>query len=208
MPAVTSWLMMRLVADVFTLISLGLLSLKRRRSGFVFSADTVWKEEIEPSLDRFISRPAFERVCREYVRGAIGRDPRLPERGDVGEWWGPSTARDANGKLVTEQRQADVVVGTSKRVVLVGECKWSASLVDTDALGQLRIAVAAVPGTSSATRMALFARTGFTDRVRTIADQEGIVLFTAADLLDGAGASVRKAVAGGPWPRDPRAGRC
>jgi len=160
-------------------------------------ADTVWKEEIEPSLDTFISRPAFERVCREYVRDAIGRDRRLPARGDVGEWWGPYTARGKDGKLVTEQRQADVVVGTSKRVALVGECKWRESLVDTDALGQLRIAAAAVPGTSSTTRLALFARAGFTERVRTIADEEGILLFTAADLLDGSQANVRPAVSDG-----------
>ena len=153
--------------------------------------DTIWREEIRPALDRFISRPAFERICREYVRGAIGRDPRLPDRGDVGEWWGPYTARDDQGAIVTEQRQADVVVGTPKRVTLVGECKWSDSLVDTDALRQLRGVAAAVPGTTASTRLALFAREGFTDRLEAIAEQEGLLLFTSADLLDGSrGAAV------------------
>ena len=146
-------------------------------------AAAIWSDEIRPALDRFVSKPAFERLCRDYVRNAVGRDPRLPSRGDVGEWWGPYTTRDAKGKLVTEQRQADVVVGTSKRVTLVGECKWSDALVDSDALRQLRTAAAAVPWTDASTQLALFARDGFTERVRTVAEQEGILLFTAVDLL-------------------------
>jgi AAA+ ATPase superfamily predicted ATPase len=146
-------------------------------------ADAVWGDEIKPALDRFASKPAFERLCRDYVRSAIGRDPRLPARGDVGEWWGPYTSRNADGKLVTEQRQADVVVGAARQVTLVGECKWSDALVDIDALHQLRTAAAAVPGTNAATRLALFAREGFTDRVRAIAEQDGTLLLTAADLL-------------------------
>jgi hypothetical protein len=101
----------------------------------------------------------------------------------VGEWWGPYTARDVDGKLITEQRQADVVVGTRTQVTLVGECKWSDSLVDSDAVRQLRVAAAAVPGTTASTRLALFAREGFTDRVRATAETEGILLFTAADLV-------------------------
>ena len=63
------------------------------------------------------------------------------------------------------------------------ECTWSDALFDADALRQLRIAAVAVPGTSASTRLALFGRDGFTDRVRSIAEQEGILLFGAADLL-------------------------
>lgn len=145
--------------------------------------DAIWRDEIKPALDRFVSKPAFERLCRDYVRSAIGRDATLPAHGDVGEWWGPYTARNPEGRMVTEQRQADIVVGTAKRVSLVGECKWSDALVDADALRQLRIAAAAVPGTHASTRLALFARNGFTDRVRAVAEQEGIRLFTASDML-------------------------
>lgn len=148
-------------------------------------SEAIWNDEIKPVLDQFISRPAFERLCRDYVRSAIGIHPRLPARGDVGEWWGPYTTRNAEGKLVTEQRQADVVVGTPKRVTLVGECKWSDSLVDTDVLRQLRSAATAVPGTGASTTLALFSREGFTDRLRATADHEGILLFTAVDLLAG-----------------------
>lgn len=148
-------------------------------------SEAVWKDEIHPALDHFVSKPAFERLCRAYVRDSIGVDPRLPSRGDVGEWWRPYTARNGEGKLMTEQRQADVVVGTPKRVTLVGECKWSDGLVDTDALRQVRTAADAVPGTTASTILALFSREGFTERVKTIAEQEGILLFTAVDLLAG-----------------------
>jgi AAA+ ATPase superfamily predicted ATPase len=147
--------------------------------------EAVWGNDIKPRLDQFISKPAFERLCREFVRQAIGRDPRFPARGDVGEWWGPYTARDADGKLITEQRQADVVVGVGRRVSLVGECKWSDALVDLDALSQLRTVVAAVPGTGASTRLALFGREGFTERLRAIAHEEGILLLTVDDMFDG-----------------------
>jgi hypothetical protein len=40
-----------------------------------------------------------------------------------------------------------------------------------------------VPRTDASIQLALFARDGFTERVRTVAEQEGILLFTAADLL-------------------------
>jgi hypothetical protein len=145
--------------------------------------DAIFAEDVKPRLDYFVSKPAFERMCHEYVRSAIGHDPRLPTRGDVGAWWGPTTVRDASNKPRTEQREADVVVGIDKVVSLVGEAKWSDALVDLDALGQLRTATAAVPGTSDSTRLALFAREGFTDRLRTVAEQEGIMLITASEML-------------------------
>lgn len=145
-------------------------------------ADAIFADDIRPRLDKFVSKPAFERLCRDYVRSAIGRDPRLPARGDVAAWWGPVTVRDG-GRPRTEQREADVVVGSRRAIALVGEIKWSDGLVDLDALAQLRTAVAAVPGASSSTRLALFGREGFTDRLRAVAEQEEIALITAAEML-------------------------
>lgn len=146
-------------------------------------SDAIWKAVIGPRLDDFVSKPAFERICRDYVRNAIGNDPRLPARGEVGEWWGPITVR-TGGRPTTEQRQADVVVGSGKSVALVGECKWS-DLVGLPDLRQLREAARAVPGTSESTTLALFGRKAFSDALRAVADQEGILLVTAADLLAG-----------------------
>ena len=145
-------------------------------------ADAVFADDIRPRLDGFISKPAFERACRDFVRSAMGRDPRLPSRGDVAAWWGPVTVRDGS-RPRTEQREADLVVGDRGAVTLVGEVKWSDRPVDLDALAQLRTAVAAVPGTGGSTRLALFAREGFTDRLRGVAEQEGIALITAAEML-------------------------
>jgi hypothetical protein len=144
--------------------------------------DRVWLEDVAPALDAFVSKPAFERLCREYVRSALGRDPRFPSRGDVGSWWGPATVRTASGPR-TEQREADVVVG-GKWVSLVGEVKWSRADIGLEDLAQLRAATAAVPGTSVSTTLALFGRGGFTRQLRDVAHAEGILLISAEEMLD------------------------
>jgi hypothetical protein len=108
----------------------------------------------------------------------------MPTRGDVAAWWGPVTVR-GDGRPTTEQREADVVVGVAGRVSLVGEAKWSGSDADLDVLAQVREAAAAVPGTGRSTRLAIFAREGFTDRLERVAEDEGVVLVTAAQMLNG-----------------------
>lgn len=143
----------------------------------------VWDEDIKPRLDEFVSKPAFERLCREFVRSRIGRDSRFPGRGDVGAWWGPATFRTPDGRR-TEQREAEIVVWSGRSAKLVGEAKWSDRPVDLDALDQVRAAAAVMPGTSAKTTLAVFAGESFTDRVRAVAAHESITLVTAAEMLD------------------------
>ncbi len=145
--------------------------------------DEVWKTSIKPRLDEFVSKPAFERACRSYVRDRIGRTEGLPNSGAVGAWWTVET-QIVDGERRPMRYEADVVAGSAKRVALVGEAKWSDE-VDSHALGQLRRVAARIPGTSDATRLALFSRQGFDDRLRTIAEAEGILLFDADDLYAG-----------------------
>ena len=144
--------------------------------------DEVWKRIVQPRLDEFVSKPAFEVACRAFVREAIGHDPRLPDTGAVGAWWGSAPVL-IDGERTSERYEADVVAGAPKNVMLVGEAKWSDG-VDNHALGQLRRVVEKMPGTSESTRLALFSRGGFDDGLRAVAEVEGIHLFDVSDLFD------------------------
>lgn len=142
----------------------------------------VWSDDIAPRLDAFLSRPAFERLCRSWVQLRMGLDRRLPARGRVGAWWGAVTEPTADGPR-SVQRECELVVTQGARVVLAGEAKWSRGQIGHEGLGQLRRTVAAIPGVDARTLLCLFAREGFTDDVR---DQAGddLVLVTAAEMLD------------------------
>jgi len=142
--------------------------------------DDVWKASVRPWLDEFVSKPAFERACRAFVRERMGRDPKLPDSGAVGAWWG-TESRIVNGERQSVRYEADIVAGSAKHVAFAGEAKWSDGL-DSHALGQLRRVVENMPGTSDDTQLALFSRDGFDDRLRAIAEAEGVLLFDVEDL--------------------------
>lgn len=140
----------------------------------------IWKMSVKPRLDEFVSKPAFERACRAFVRDRMGRVEGLPRNGAVGGWWAVES-RMVDGERVHERYEADVVAGPNKRVLLAGEAKWS-DAVDRHTLGQLRRVVGRIPGASGDTRLALFSRHGFADRLRATADAEDVLLFDIHDL--------------------------
>jgi AAA+ ATPase superfamily predicted ATPase len=146
-------------------------------------ADAIWRTKVAPELDHFVSKPAFEMLCRAWVRTHLGFHPSLPAGGEVGGWWGASVEVTPEGRR-SVQREADIAVrDPSGRIDLVGEAKWTSGPVDNDALTQLRAAARAIPGVTDETRLVLFGRGSFTDRVHAAADAEGILLLGADDLL-------------------------
>lgn len=144
--------------------------------------DAVYADKVAPSLDHFVSKPAFESVVRAYTAGAIGVDPDFPARGEVGAWWGQIPDERKPGTRETRSGEIELVVYDGKKLVLAGEAKWHDGLVDTDALAQLLGTVVHAPGYGTHTRLALFARDGFTPQLEERAARDGILLRTAADL--------------------------
>lgn len=66
---------------------------------------------------------------------------------------------------------------------MAGEAKWSAGVEDGAALAQLHSTVAHVEGYDPVTtKLAIYAREGFTDRFRRTATAAGVVLRTVDDL--------------------------
>jgi hypothetical protein len=121
--------------------------------------DRIWEASVAPTLHEFISRPAFERVCRQYLWRALAQDA-LPEGltfSDVGSWWGAGDVEiDA------------VAVDERRRPTLCGSCKWTNSPVDVREYAALQLAVSRA-GFGEAPGLALFSRSGFTPRLTELA---------------------------------------
>ena len=128
-----------------------------------------------PQLDAFVSRPCWERICREHVR------VHEPDAHDVGAWWGK--VRVASRR--TEEREIDVVaVGARGEVLATGSCKWTNAPLDYGEETLLTQLEASIPGAEHVRRHWFFSRSGFTDRLRRLADAEPdrIRLVTPADV--------------------------
>jgi hypothetical protein len=133
--------------------------------------ERLWEQVIVGSLQEYVSRPAFERACRQYLWRAL-KVKALPtdlEFSDIGTWWG------------ADDREIDVVaVDANGKVALVGECKWRDSAVDVrdyaDLLGDIKIAgkelelPETVPNADNGPWLCLFSRSGFTPGLQDMAN--------------------------------------
>ena len=148
--------------------------------------DQVWERTIAPNLNAYVSRPAFERTCRDYLWRAR-RANTLPSAfnfAEVGTWWG---ARD---------KEIDVVAtGDNDRVTLIGSCKWtnapmdvaeySTLLSDARAVsGELKIEPDSI-GLAEGPYIALFSRSGFSPRLTELVasqNSDRVMLVTLNDM--------------------------
>ncbi|MHB8398270.1 MAG: ATP-binding protein [Candidatus Limnocylindrales bacterium] len=162
----------------FRFVRSNLTDLEARRAGEVF------RDRVRPSLDQFVSLPAFEDACRVHVRDSLGHDPEFPARGDVGAWWGPVPDERQPGTRRTRRGEIDIVVYEGRKLVLAGEAKWHDGNVGMEALAQLDGTVRFAPGYGAQTRLAIYARDGFSDGLRTHLRMTGrtVIMRTVEDL--------------------------
>ncbi len=120
----------------------------------------VWEGQIAPRLHEYVSRPAFERACRDYLwrcvrKGTLPADLHFAE---VGTWWGAGDV------------EVDVVaVDESGAVTAAGSCKWTNSAVDVGEYAALQSDLARAGFGGAEPHLFLFSRSGFTDRLQTLA---------------------------------------
>lgn len=128
-------------------------------------------DSIMAQLPEFLG-PAFEIMCRDWVRLASAAGA-LPTRvGRVGTWWNPDHEIDVVG--LDEQA----------RVALVGECKWREQPFAWDDLERFLGHTQALGARLRPDALhLLFSKSGFADRVARWATQTGAWLLTPADLL-------------------------
>lgn len=131
--------------------------------------DLVLREKILPHLDHYVSKPGFELACAQFLwrHLALGR---LPVRFDrLGAWW-------------NDREEIDLVALDGKRVVLVGECKWTDAWVKLGDLAELQRKASLFGATPDIT-YALFSRSGFDPNLIASADAEHLLLYTVSDLF-------------------------
>ena len=149
----------------FVLPQRGLLELERH--GEVVA-------RIRRELDPFTAA-TYEDVCRDAVRRGLLDEPGRAPWQRVGRWWDSGAEIDV------------VALGAGGEASLFGECKWSANLVGTDILDDLRQKRSLVdpegrwPGVS----YALFAKAGFTPGLVSRAAAEGVRLVGPEALVAG-----------------------
>lgn len=142
--------------------------------------ERVYRHAVAPLLDAFVSRPAFEEICRAWVleRVAAGALEAV-ER--VGAWWGPVPRPTPQNPRHQAEGEIEVIAAAGDRVVLAGEAKWTREAVGFGALNHLRDVASHLPGASEATQLVLFGR-AFDPRLVAAAPHEGVRLVSAAQL--------------------------
>ncbi|MBM3472256.1 MAG: ATP-binding protein [Armatimonadetes bacterium] len=129
----------------------------------------VWRDSIAPQLDAFVG-PAFEHVCREYIRRHWREKLPVPAQSEVGRHW----AKDVEIDLLC--RNAD---GSH----YCGECKWTIRPVGIRVLEELRLKTQSLPPAwRRKLRHVIFSRAGFTEALRAQADGENVILVDLAEL--------------------------
>jgi len=121
------------------------------------------RQTVLPQLDHFVSKPAFEDICRSYMQQA-------EQSRAVGAWWGQVPTGEGRQ---TEQREVDAVaLDATAQVTAVGSCKWTAAPVGLDEEALLARLQAHIPGADGEVRHYFFSRSGFEDSLRRVAEAE------------------------------------
>jgi AAA+ ATPase superfamily predicted ATPase len=130
-----------------------------------------------PQLDTFISKPAFEEVCQQWLRTEV-------DAAAVGWWWG-RVRELRSGALRDSDRELDAVaIDDDGAVVAIGSCKWTDGPMDTDELAKLDLLASHLAGDRERPVRYCFSRGGFARQLRAAARRDpGVRLVTPKQLL-------------------------
>lgn len=158
---------------------------------FPYQADLAAGLRPEDHYDRNVapflaehSAPAFEDVCRAWVRRQHGGAVDT-----VGAWWGLAR-HDLRRRKVRSSEEIDVVGARGSSITIAGECRWQGRPISRDVLDDLleyKLPALAQTGVDvSSASIVLFSRTGFRPGLVAEASRRGNVeLVDPAGLLAG-----------------------
>jgi AAA+ ATPase superfamily predicted ATPase len=152
-------------------------------------AEGVYRYVVEPKMNDFAA-PAFEAVCREFVRAKNRRGEWAFRISKLGRWWGKLNnlvvAESGGSKTVTVDSEIDIVAVDDKyKNYILGECKFRNEAMDISDLERLKAKSSFVKNGASV-QYALFSKSGFTKGLVSRADKEGtVMLFALSEILGG-----------------------
>lgn len=107
-----------------------------------------------PSLDSFVSRPAFEQVCQDWLRRRTGAAA-------AGWWWGTIRERTTDGLRSVQYEIDAVAVDDDRAVLALGSCKWTTEPMRREEAIRLQRSAELVSGGARPPDLYLFSRSGF-----------------------------------------------
>ncbi|HMB55442.1 MAG TPA: ATP-binding protein [Thermoanaerobaculia bacterium] len=117
---------------------------------------------VMPRLDEFVSAPAFEEVCQEWLR-------RETDAAAVGWWWGRvREMRDTALRDVDRELDA-VALDDAGDPIAIASCKWTAGPMPTAELRRLETLATHLRPEGERPALFFFSRSGFADRLQQAA---------------------------------------
>jgi len=152
-------------------------------------AEGVYQYMVAPQLNDFAS-PAFETVCREFIR-AKNHKGELPFRvSKLGRWWGKLNqtvlTEDGKARLTAIDSEIDIVaVDAKSKNYILGECKFRNAAMDVSELEKLKEKSSFVKQ-GVAIQYALFSKSGFAKSLAAQAQGDDAVrLFPLSEIIGG-----------------------
>ena len=119
--------------------------------------------------------PVFEEICKQWL-WQQNRQGRMPFTFmSLGRWWGSDPRKKSEAEI-------DIVASDGENSLLFCECKWTTEAVDAPVLETLVERAQLIPAENR--HYCLFAKSGFTDRCRELAESTGQVrLVTFGEMM-------------------------
>jgi uncharacterized protein len=111
-----------------------------------------------PQLDEFVSAPAFEEVCQQWLRREV-------DAASVGWWWGK--VRETRGAQLRDiDRGLDAVaIDDEANVIAVGSCKWTTGELPYGEKTKLEVLAGHLMPDGPAPSLFFFSRGGFSSEL-------------------------------------------
>jgi hypothetical protein len=150
-------------------------------------AEGVFDHAVMPQLNGFAS-PAFERVCREFVRKMNQRNELEFRVARLGRWWGkvkqPVTGENGESRMTSVESEIDIVAVDAKlKNYILCECRFRNSEMDVSDLRSLMEKSSFVKEGATVQYM-LFSKSGFSAALTALAGKDDNVrLISLSDML-------------------------
>lgn len=131
------------------------------------------RQTVMPNLDQFVSKPAFEEACQEYMRVA-------EDAAAIGNWWG----QVKEGSKWVSRELDGVALDGDGNVTAIASCKWKTTrsgMAEEVLLSRLETEL---PKTSADVRHYFFSKSGFDEALTALAaaDPSRIRLVTPIEI--------------------------